>query len=286
MTRLQALAAGLLVGRLPGVERRATVYERAVNFTGPDGLVLSLVARPQAMTAHSLLVPELFRRRPEDLEGRAGWRREGRFVVAGEVEIDFGASPPWSGRPPEGAGRGFDPERLARLREVVRRGGRPGGLLGLLEPEADNAFCRRAAAVLRALPAAGPQRGLERLVGLGPGLTPSGDDFLTGALLAEALGGGPAARAGRGSGAGRGAIDRDGLRAALPKTTPPGRNLLWLALEGHFPAYLLDLARAVDEDSPAAPLEAAVPATLGHGETSGTDSSVGLLWLMAGFRPV
>ena len=105
---------------------------------------------------------------------------------------------------------------------------------------------------------------LEALVGCGPGLTPAGDDFLTGALLAS-------------SGS---ALPRAKIERALPGTTAPGRTLLWMALNDQYPAYLVkfvgDLAAAVSTEA----VTTAVRAACAHGETSGTDALAGFCWQM------
>lgn len=282
MIRYQARAAGVLVGRLPGIGRKAVVYPRAINFVGPDGLVLSLVAGPAAMSAHSILVPDLFHRRWEELSGETGYRRDGRFLMEGRFSVDFADARPWSGRLPPNAGKGLSRERLRIFREVVIRKGKPGGFLGLLDPGAENLFSRRAAEILR------EPRGLDRLVGLGPGLTPSGDDFLCGALLGDTLasspGGVPAGQAPPVDALLGASIDRAGIQASLEKTSAPGRNLLWLALRGHFPAYLLELVGRIAESAAQEQMERAVLGAISHGETSGTDSSVGLVWYLEHFQ--
>ena len=68
--------------------------------------------------------------------------------------------------------------------------GRDGGFLGLLRrDEANNPFVDKAMKVLSGIQSA-PSRAarlkvLSGLVGLGPGSTPSGDDFIAGVLLGE-----------------------------------------------------------------------------------------------------
>ena len=141
--------------------------------------------------------------------------------------------------------------------------------------------------------------GLGALVGLGIGFTPSGDDFLAGALLAERL-------------LDREAIipeaDRRAIAANLGKTTPGGRTLLWLALQGSFPAYLMEFAEAVAAAAAVTPGGIAGSASEGiaparapdaaargdfnpvvreacatafrHGETSGMDAISGFTWAL------
>jgi hypothetical protein len=140
------------------------------------------------------------------------------------------------------------------VEQTLAQKGNTAGLLGVLFPAAVQSICARQA--IRVL-AAGR---LAELVGLGPGMTPAGDDFLAGALLAG--------------------INTAEIDAALPGTTPAGRTLLWTALRGSFPFYLCSfmerLAGAVSEEE----IVEAVNAACSQGETSGTDALVGFCWMM------
>ncbi len=89
---------------------------------------------------------------------------------------------------------------LAQLSDALARFGRDEGLAPFVHPAGRNALprtplidrARPAIAALESWVAAGgppPQEPVERLVGLGPGLTPSGDDFLGGMMIALAMSG-------------------------------------------------------------------------------------------------
>jgi hypothetical protein len=113
-----------------------------------------------------------------------------------------------------------------------------------------------------------------RLVGLGPGLTPAGDDFLTGYLAALW------SRAGY-----------DGrLRAMLPalarafaqltaRTHPISRQMLDDATQGHFPQCLVDVTIAV---SGAGNVVESIAQACATGHSSGADTLCGLLF---GYAP-
>lgn len=81
---------------------------------------------------------------------------------------------------------GFDPaEGLAPFARPIDRGG-----------SSDSPLVKRARPAIRALErwmaegsSATPRGAVDRLIGLGPGLTPSGDDFLGGAMIALAMSG-------------------------------------------------------------------------------------------------
>ncbi len=126
--------------------------------------------------------------------------------------------------------------------------------------------------------ASGPPAGIPALVGLGPGFTPSGDDFAAGVLLARTL-----------TGTGIDPAEREAIRSRLPGTAPGGRSLLLGAVDGRFPDYLvrfsmmLKQACAADPEAGRAAVVAdAVRAAVAHGETSGSDSLAGLLYALGG----
>jgi hypothetical protein len=86
--------------------------------------------------------------------------------------------------------RGFGASKVSLVKEALLLKGRDGGFLGLFRgEETNNPFVNKAIQVLRGVQRAPSQatglKVLSGLVGLGPGSTPSGDDFITGILLGE-----------------------------------------------------------------------------------------------------
>ena len=144
-------------------------------------------------------------------------------------------------------------------------------------------FGRRAREILEAVDwvnggGPGPLRGLSRLGGLGNGFTPSGDDFISGVLLAREM-----------TGRGGPELDEQEIRSALDRTNDGGRTLLTGVLSRCFPAYLLEFAGAIaasirSSSSGGAAVERsvqdAVRAAAAHGETSGTDAVTGFAWYL------
>lgn len=123
-----------------------------------------------------------------------------------------------------------------------------------------------AAALEDTLTAADPaavRQAVERLVGLGPGLTPAGDDVLVGALTARP-GGGLAE-----------AVDAV-LAAGPARTAALSAALLDQALRGYGLPQLAALLRALG-GPPGAPVARAVEDLLGVGGTSGAAIGHGLL---------
>jgi hypothetical protein len=115
---------------------------------------------------------------------------------------------------------------------------------------------------------------LSELLGLGPGLTPSGDDFVVGFLAARALAGSSVAEHARARIADR-----------LSATTRPGATIVSQALRGAFPAYLVRFSSGVadavsrpgtsDEPVSESGLRSLVTDAAGHGASSGLDAVTG-----------
>jgi len=145
-------------------------------------------------------------------------------------------------------------------------GAPPSGLLAAAWPRAD--------ALAHACAADNPVAAVETataLVGLGPGLTPAGDDFVGGAFFARAV----LARAGAVDAAAWQAAASAVATAAARLTHPIGAALLGDLVRGEGWAPLHELATALARDDDAAALDAARRLTrLGH--SSGWD-------LLAGF---
>lgn len=291
-------------------------FEHAVNIvvTG-ESLIMALVTRREAMSARTLLLPAL----PHELrtgttvsawDGRARvgghprWRSAELTAVSGG-EIDFAGAPWYYGHlpaapvtPRRSAQMGESspvpppPALIAAMFEMVREHGRDGGLLGLLDRRRGNVFSTFAARLLSVEDKRRATTEYEKLVGLGGGLTPAGDDFLTGMLAAEEIGGAAL-------------IDRDAVSRRLTQTestTVVGATMLRLALAGMFPAYLTAVGAQLTAMPAAAPgaersgggatvtrgavtratvtrgFRSTVLRALEYGHSSGTDALVGLLW--------
>jgi len=141
----------------------------------------------------------------------------------------------------------------------------------------DDPFVRRAATVLDAIITANPSViDLSPLVGLGIGFTPSGDDFISGALLTVRLLG---KRGGSSVPAsvptGPAPVDTAQLWNTLGKTTSGGATLLRLALNDTPPAYQLRILDAIAANRP----EEVVAIARSHGHSSGLDALTGTIWM-------
>ncbi|WP_425409807.1 DUF2877 domain-containing protein [Hyphococcus sp.] len=116
--------------------------------------------------------------------------------------------------------------------------------------------------------------GADKLAGLGGGLTPAGDDFLCGVMMAVWFSHDDAAK-----------LCKPPAEIMAQRTTTLSAALLREAAMGHcsmswrrFIASLILRDRAL--------IESAVTGVLSHGATSGADSLAGFLWMLERMEPV
>jgi hypothetical protein len=64
----------------------------------------------------------------------------------------------------------------------------------------------------------------------------------------------------------------------MDRTNDAGKTLLWQALQGHFPEYLIETVRSVSNAQSKQEIVEAVERAVSHGATSGTDALVGLVF--------
>lgn len=155
-----------------------------------------------------------------------------------------------------------DPRRLVRARAAAAHAswfdsglGREIGL-------------RRLRAAVAALVGGGEPAPVRAVVGLGVGLTPSGDDALVGALCVLAAAATPCSETARSLEAW---LDSDGAQA----TTDVSASYLRLALEGAFSTPLSRVVAALADDVPDTTLHDAVADLAAIGATSGMDAAAG-----------
>lgn len=273
-----------------------SVFERALNLVDGDGAILGLVGPRGGNGPATMVLGSL----PADFPPawfKAGVSaevdRDGRLMIGESLVLEVAQAEIWSnlaGREPEAwVSR---KQRRANVAQAVnvahQRHAAQDGLGGLL-PHLD--------LLLGRLPGGEPPAGLSpllraawqgleelfpawrkgqpvavaeaagRLVGLGPGQTPSGDDLLAGFMVAEAR----AHSLARGS-----ALRRAVLEVARGQTTDLGFSRLRYAVEGDLDERSEQaLAALLAVRQPA--VEAATRELLGFGHSSGLDTLVGLL---------
>jgi hypothetical protein len=286
---MQEFAIADVVGEaVPGTARGVvhTVFTHACNIETVGGQLLTLLASEQGNLPRGIRLA----RPTEAFVGRftPGWpvliaKRVLQIPEAG-LNVDFSYSALFRGTVAARTQSGgqAQAEALALLRATVsehlpKRGVAP-LLLGApaLQSGTDQALAARLAQALPQLTQATAERDFggviaaaRELIGLGPGLTPSGDDFLVGYLAAlwsrrredgmEAL--------------------LEALPARLASLLPPGnavsRQMLGDASLGRFPEVLVDAAQSLDGEGD---IVACALRALAMGDCSGADLLCGLLF--------
>jgi len=132
------------------------------------------------------------------------------------------------------------------------------------------ALQRSARALGGARPGARLFKAVSALVGAGTGLTPSGDDFLSGLMAAS--------RATRNAGLARALCEA--VRENLAATGDISASLLRCAVGGHWVGPLVDLADALSADDRSAALSS-IDTLCGLGHSSGSDIATGFLFGLA-----
>lgn len=290
----KAQAIGSLIQGSSFCGHVVSIYSKAVNILHPGGYLISLVKDLSQMTALSIQVSSLFRNinhgtgeMPQKVKNDDEAFFEGKRLVIGEVIINLVSGELWTGTLSCRDVAGFRFWKLPLFYKALLLEGKKGGLLGVIDGEEDAPHIRRCSQILSDLTLRQGKffDGLSQLIGLGIGFTPSGDDFISGVLLGEktVLLLADLAHNARGSRTlecETPLIHKDEIGKALGKTNCGGKTLLKQALLGHFPAYLREISRGLSQASNLEEMRKVVIKVGTHGETSGTDASVGLLWFL------
>ena len=263
-----------------------SVFASALNLRAPDGLLLSLLG-PAGGNGPATVV--LAAAPPSGLAAGqpAVVEPSGELAIGGRLVVELGSAPRWQPLTVElplvAARVRRNVELAERLAYAARGADGLGGLLphlaalaaGASPPPLAQALLRVAGAGLAALLAAwqaddarATAEAAERLVGLGPGQTPSGDDLLAGFFVAR-LRTRPDDRR-------SGPLAAACLERARGRTTDLGLARLGFAAEGDLDERSLAALAALASGRPER-VEGAVRALLGYGHSSGLDTLVGLL---------
>jgi hypothetical protein len=258
-----------------------SVFRRVVNVMTPGGQLISMCGRGLDDAPWSLRA---------DVDDWTACNIEPGGVVSadgdavtvhgGGPRVDLALAQTWTAAAvPITADPPQLTDRAHRLADVIRIAGVPGGAVAGLAPDRFAALVveriARGLADIVTAELAGNAADLEAaassLLGLGPGLTPAGDDALTGLALVVAQPGSLATTV------------LPALRRVLQRqtegTTELSRATLWAALDGRGRQRLLDLVDTlVSHQDPAPPLlREHVGRVIGIGHTSGTDIACGVL---------
>ena len=256
VSRLGASAARRLAAGPRVIGRVHSVFERAANVLCTDGRLVTLHGPGPLAAPFAIALDERLPSR--ELEPGVPVHREGRGqLVLGALRLDCSGAQVVD----TSIGFGSDPRALAAaLAEVPSRPAAP-TLASVLALEGR----RRLSEGLRRGDADRFVDGARRLIGLGEGLTPAGDDLLVGSLAVVR-------RFRRGD-----LLDEPGIAQALANaaregTTLVAREFLLEALEGRFSEIVIAVLTAAD--LPRA--RAALDDLLDVGATSGADTAAGV----------
>jgi hypothetical protein len=255
-----------------------STFDSVVNISVPSGLIT--VAARHLDNAPNTVVIDSASMSP--LRARLGGRvvaHGPRLVCPGHFSIDLDGAAIWHADLPD-LSAVVQSQRLEQmvteLERLVDREGQPGGIRprrgaqGTIEQEVSRVLDLAAHALVRSLAAGDLAAAIawaERLIGLGPGLTPSGDDFVTGLAAVIAS---PGTR----------------MHALLPwvqelvRDSEPRTNVIsWTAMHeaahGRVRESITAVLRAVAAGDPEA-LRPAARKVIRIGKTSGTDIVTGV----------
>ena len=266
------------------------VFGHACNLRTSDGRVIALVLPEVGDGPLNIVVdgsPGVF----SALEpGMSVWLDKGRLRVA-DLQIDLKKTVIWDAQPNWKKLRALQnkiKDRLPLLQSFALRHATEGSFLPLVSQQQGGdepylagvkslgstsaivfAVAREAMGLLQAgweQDESLLQTGAAQLAGLGGGLTPAGDDFLTGAMVWGWL-----------AHPNPGFLSRLLFEAAAPRTTLLSAALLAAAAQGEYSAawhaLLESLAQGTDAE-----VDRTVQDVLSHGATSGADALAGFLW--------
>jgi hypothetical protein len=287
---LAALSAGEQAprGRFNGAVH--SVFREACNIRVDDGRMLTLLASRLGNVPHGVRVaapPGFDFARQVAPTQRVGCRAD-VLRLAGGLSIDLGTARAWHGELPA-AGVDLTVEAVARAWRAAWRAWQRGraradhtevtALSRAVDHEVDHAAVRLARAA-GALQLGEATSALDRLVGRGPGLTPSGDDVIVGLL------------AGLWSSVGERSVRRAFLNAlgtavtaAAAATGDISRIYLTHAAHGRFAEPLIVLMHHIGAGADRSAIEAAAAAALRVGHSSGGDGVFGLLLGLGAWAP-
>jgi Protein of unknown function (DUF2877) len=282
---LAALSAGSQAprGRFNGAVH--SVFRQACNVRLDDGRLLALLGPHLGNVPHGvrLDVPAGFDFPRQVAVGQRVGCRADVLRVGGGLSINLGTAQIWRGQPPA-AGVDLMSPKVARAWRTARRAlqlGRRGTDSALSFGRAIDRQGVRLARAAQILEAEEAASALDLLIGVGPGLTPSGDDLIVGFLagLWSTAGDHPARRG-----------FLDGLCAAVAgaavHTTDISRAYLTHAARGHFAQPLVTLAARLAEGADLDRVHRATMAALRVGHTSGAGGVSGLLLGLAAWAPL
>jgi hypothetical protein len=249
----------------------AAVFQHSLLLSAPDGRLVHLHAGPQLASPFSLRLWSSWARvlRATPLSPGVPARQMGTAIdIAGHLRLTLDKVTYY--RSPKPSAGVIDAKAIRLAQETLTSYGRSGGFDRLPGIQTLVTAMQQAIAARDVEHICAGARGL---IGLGPGLTPSGDDFLVGCLRGLWLTSHDGA-ATRDMFARLGARLLSDLRA---RTTQVGAEFIRYALEGSFAETLDRAAEALLAPAHPPLVTAAIGHLLAQGDTSGSDTVRGLL---------
>jgi len=261
--------------------RVLNAFERACNLVNAEGQVLAVVTSERGLTPFAVVVAASDRSPFRAVTAASAIHVQPGRLQVGPLEIDLADARLWDPVPDWPAIHQVfaNPAPLAELAALAAGRGPAGSLLELFEPVRQapaqpsavfSRACQGAFELVAGLRSGGTETavaGARRLAGLGGGLTPAGDDFILGVLLASWAG-----LYGAGAERQAGPI----VEAVAPRTTLLSAAYLRAAARGECSAYWHGLFAALLK-ADAAELRQALATLLAVGHTSGADALAGFL---------
>jgi hypothetical protein len=237
-----------------------STHRHACNLLAADGTLVALVSKTHGNGPFQIVIPTA----RFDMVNPAvspSWTA-GRLQLHPALTIDLQKAAPWQPTLPT-LTKQPQPQQLQRIVALaLARSALPNG------PPPLTARAQAAIAVIRQnrapLNRSSILVAVAELAGLGPGLTPAGDDFLVGFLAALWAGGAQDDRQ----------VALEIAAAAVPRTTRLSGSWLQHAGAGHFAEPWHDLIAALNQQE-RNPLQQATQRLLNTGATSGADALYG-----------
>ncbi len=250
-----------------------SIHSRVINILHPENYLLSIIADLYNMTDYSILCPALFNR---ELYFKSGDKVEfivNKSLVIGSNRIELSNTKIWSGEIDNVIVYDLF-AKCIKLRENYLKFAPEEGFSSIIRSNPNDIYSKKAISILDKIDLESVSS-LKTLIGLGIGFTPSGDDFITGVLLAEKI-----------------ILNicedlpysnwHKGIKTNLFKTTSGGMTLLELALKNSYPFYLRKMANdltymKIEHKKYRGDI---ITNVLNHGETSGSDTLSGFFWFL------
>jgi hypothetical protein len=235
-----------------------SVFRRAINLL-VDAELWSVLAAEQPDAPFGIRLATSQDCRGLDVKPRDRVHVRAGAIGVGPLSVDCRAASRWAPRPWREPAAGLQ-SRLSTVEQAA-------------SPRAWEESARLASQVTAALAGGDAElgRALRRCVGLGPGMTPAGDDVLVGLLTVFS------SSAAGSEGARITARLARALAPVLPSTPDVSRHLLAQAARCLPSRALHELAAAVVEGAADPVLEDALKVVLGIGCTSGADACLGMI---------